>query len=67
MPADERAVEIVERVRERTGYLFYPGTANGFTRELGLAFRVNLLLDRSSVREGVASILSTLGQMKWSA
>ena len=64
MPADERAVEIVERVRERTGYLFYPGTANGFTRELGLAFRVNLLLDRSSIREGVASVLSSLEKMK---
>ena len=64
MSADERAVEIVERVRERTGYLFYPSTANGFTRELGLAFRVNLLLDRSSIREGVASVLSSLEKMK---
>ena len=64
MPPDERILEIAEKVRERTGCIFYPSTMTGFTREAGLAFRVNLLLDRDSVRNGVASVLSCFEQMK---
>ena len=60
MPDDKRVVEMVERVRERSGYLFYPGTVTGFPREFGLSFRVNLLQDRANVRDGLAAVLSVL-------
>ena len=60
MPDDRHVVEMVSRIRERTGFLFYPGTVTGFPREFGLSFRVNLLQDRVNVREGLASVLSAL-------
>ena len=57
---DRYVVEMIARIRERTGFLFYPGTVTGFPREFGLSFRVNLLQDRVNVREGLASVLSAL-------
>ena len=63
-PDDGRVVELIDRVHEKTGYLFYPGTITGFPREFGLSFRVNLLLDRANIIDGLGSVLSVLEDIR---
>lgn len=63
-PDERRVVELIDRVYKKSGYLFYPGKITGFPGEFGLSFRVNLLLDRMNIRDGLASVLSALEDVR---
>lgn len=63
MPDDETILRLLKDVREKTGYLFYPGVLTGFGANFGLTFRVNLLLDRPALTRGLPSVLAAIAKI----